>query len=143
MATAGYDPRAALDLWELMKCVEDDAVSLGKSVNAENKFGFLRTHPTSDERRSALEKDMPGAMRLWKDHLPERVRVKMRDAEQGKEADEGVKLVKGSKDQKEEAEGVRDSRPAPPQLAKGHEGVSGDESSAARSAIQAAEGRQV
>lgn len=80
MATAGYDPRASLDLWELMKCVEDDAVTLGKSVNAENKFGFLRTHPTSDERLGALEKDMPGAMRTWREHLPRRIR----EAEQAK-----------------------------------------------------------
>lgn len=78
MATAGYDPRASLDLWELMKCVEEDAVSLGKSVNAENKFGFLRTHPTSDDRLEALEKDMPGAMRLWRDHPSEEAKAKIR-----------------------------------------------------------------
>jgi hypothetical protein len=72
MATAGYDPRAALDLWELMACVEADAAAAGKAVSVENKFAMLRTHPTSVERQIALEKDMPGAMRLWREHLPKR-----------------------------------------------------------------------
>lgn len=84
MATAGYDPRAALDLWELMKCVEEDAVSLGKSVNAENKFGFLRTHPTSEERMESLQGDMKGAMRLWKEHAPRRPKkVELKKASEG------------------------------------------------------------
>jgi predicted Zn-dependent protease len=108
MATAGYDPRASLDLWELMKCVEEDAVNLGKSVNAENKFGFLRTHPTSDERLQALEKDMPGAMRLWRSHLPERVRVRMK-REEKEEKDKGDKGDKGAIEASEEGRKERDA----------------------------------
>lgn len=50
MATAGYDPRAASDLWELMACVEDDAAAMGQGISVENRFTLLRTHPTSDVR---------------------------------------------------------------------------------------------
>lgn len=72
MATAGYDPRAAFDLWELMTCVEADAVRLGQAITVENKFAILRTHPTSDERHRALEKYMPAAMRIWKERWPKK-----------------------------------------------------------------------
>lgn len=51
MATAGYDPRAASDLWELMACVEDDAAAMGQGISVENRFSLLRTHPTSDVRQ--------------------------------------------------------------------------------------------
>ncbi|WVR00221.1 hypothetical protein IAU59_007363 [Kwoniella sp. CBS 9459] len=72
MATAGYDPRAATDLWELMAAVEADAEANGQSINVENKFAMLRTHPTSEERLAALDKDMPSAMKTWRAHLPKR-----------------------------------------------------------------------
>ncbi|OCF38165.1 metalloendopeptidase [Kwoniella heveanensis BCC8398] len=72
MATAGYDPRAAMDLWELMAAVEADAEANGQAINVENKFAMLRTHPTSEDRLSALEQDMPNAMKTWKAHLPKR-----------------------------------------------------------------------
>ena len=77
MAMAGYDPRAALDLWELMACVEEDARNTGQSTNVENRFALLRTHPTSEDRQDALQKDLDGAMRLWKEHSP-KVRAKLR-----------------------------------------------------------------
>lgn len=70
MATAGYDPRAALDLWEFMSCVEADAAAAGQSPTVEDRFALLRTHPTSEERQRALEKDIDGAMRLWREHAP-------------------------------------------------------------------------
>ena len=72
MAAAGYDPRAALDLWEMMQAVEADSAQAGHPVGMENKFALLRTHPTSEARQRALEKDMPGAMKLWREHLPRR-----------------------------------------------------------------------
>ena len=70
MAAAGYDPRAALDLWEMMQAVEADAAQSGQPVSAENKYALLRTHPTSEARHRALEEDMAGAMKLWREHLP-------------------------------------------------------------------------
>nr|XP_031860461.1 uncharacterized protein CI109_004072 [Kwoniella shandongensis]KAA5527533.1 hypothetical protein CI109_004072 [Kwoniella shandongensis] len=66
MATAGYDPRAATDLWELMAAVEVDAAAAGHPISIENRFALLRTHPTSEARLEALEKDMPDAMKRWK-----------------------------------------------------------------------------
>ena len=69
---AGYDPRAALDLWELMRCVEEDAAAAGQAVSVENRFALLRTHPTSEVRSKALEKDMESAMRLWREKMPTR-----------------------------------------------------------------------
>lgn len=55
MATAGYDPRAAYDLWELMACVEDDAVAMGQGISVENRFTLLRTHPTSEVRQEVSD----------------------------------------------------------------------------------------
>ncbi|KAK4685829.1 hypothetical protein P7C73_g4310, partial [Tremellales sp. Uapishka_1] len=66
MAVAGYDPRTALDLWELMACVEEDAVRAGQTVSIENRFALLRTHPTSEVRQKAIVKDLPEALKLWK-----------------------------------------------------------------------------
>lgn len=51
MAIAGYDPRAMLDLWGLMACVEEDAQRMGQSVSIENRLQLLRTHPTSQARQ--------------------------------------------------------------------------------------------
>lgn len=76
MAMAGYDPRAALDLWELMACVEEDARKQGQSTSIENRFALLRTHPASEDRQEALKKDLDGAMRLWREHSP-KIREKM------------------------------------------------------------------
>ncbi|WVW86100.1 hypothetical protein I302_108139 [Kwoniella bestiolae CBS 10118] len=72
MATAGYDPRAAQDLWELMRAVEADAEAAGQAIKVENKFAMLRTHPTSEARQEALAKDMPSALKIWREHLPKR-----------------------------------------------------------------------
>ncbi|WWC71955.1 uncharacterized protein I206_105914 [Kwoniella pini CBS 10737] len=72
MATAGYDPRAAQDLWELMQAVEADAEAAGQAGNVENKLAMLRTHPTSEARQEALAKDMPAALKIWTEHMPKR-----------------------------------------------------------------------
>lgn len=69
MATAGYDPRAAQDLWELMSAVEADNAAKGVTSSLENRFAMLRTHPTSQERYAALERDMQGALGIWREHM--------------------------------------------------------------------------
>lgn len=51
MASAGYDPRAALDLWDLMAAVEADAAAQGRPVSIEDRLSFLQTHPTSQVRQ--------------------------------------------------------------------------------------------
>jgi hypothetical protein len=68
MANAGYDPRAAQDLWEFMAAVEADNAAKGQTT-VENRFALLRTHPTSEARHEALEGDMKNALALWKDHM--------------------------------------------------------------------------
>ncbi|KAJ1304666.1 hypothetical protein OPQ81_005805 [Rhizoctonia solani] len=65
MARAGYDPRYALDLWEVMAAVEEDAAAAGQAVSVSETFPFLRTHPSSIQRRKDLEKLMPKAMEMF------------------------------------------------------------------------------
>lgn len=50
MAKAGFDPRAALQLWEILNEVEADTQeALGPRERAE-QIALLRTHPTGEER---------------------------------------------------------------------------------------------
>lgn len=51
MAAAGYDPRAALDLWDLMAAVEADAASRGQPLSLSDRLSLLQTHPTSNVRQ--------------------------------------------------------------------------------------------
>lgn len=51
MASAGYDPRAAFDLWDLMAAVEADAAAHGSPVSVADQFSLLQTHPTSHVRQ--------------------------------------------------------------------------------------------
>jgi predicted Zn-dependent protease len=57
MASAGYDPRAALDLWDLMAAVEADAAAQGTPVSIEDSLSFLHTHPTSQARQEVSPRD--------------------------------------------------------------------------------------
>jgi len=91
MATAGYDPRAALDLWELMSCVEKDAVMAGQAVAVENKFALLRTHPTSETRQAALQVDIKKAMGIWEEHRP-RKRPATSSTQQPRSSDEKMTI---------------------------------------------------
>ncbi|KAJ9095689.1 hypothetical protein QFC21_005561 [Naganishia friedmannii] len=67
MASAGYDPRAALDLWDLMAAVEADAAAQGCPVSIEDSLSFLQTHPTSQVRQEALAQLLPNAMKIYKE----------------------------------------------------------------------------
>lgn len=55
MAKAGYDPRAALRIWER-------AAARGKDPKL---FALFSSHPTDQERAAALRKRMPEAMALY------------------------------------------------------------------------------
>ena len=52
-ARAGYDPRAAVTLWQKM-------ASLGGGGP-----GFLSTHPAAGDRMTALERALPSVMPLY------------------------------------------------------------------------------
>ncbi|KLT42312.1 hypothetical protein CC85DRAFT_285716 [Cutaneotrichosporon oleaginosum] len=76
MARAGYDPRAMLDLWELMAAVEADAEAMGYGRSLESRFQLLRTHPTSEARQEAIANQLPKAMRLWQEaRTPQRAAI--------------------------------------------------------------------
>lgn len=76
MARAGYDPRAMLDLWELMAAVEADAEAMGYGRSLESRFQLLRTHPTSEARQEAIANQLPKAMRLWQEaRAPQRATI--------------------------------------------------------------------
>ncbi|EJU04180.1 hypothetical protein DACRYDRAFT_48620 [Dacryopinax primogenitus] len=63
MAKAGYDPRMALDLWDAMAAVEEDAAASGRTSFAD-KLPFLRTHPTSAQRQKVRRPEMSSAVEL-------------------------------------------------------------------------------
>ncbi|KZT62046.1 hypothetical protein CALCODRAFT_463495 [Calocera cornea HHB12733] len=81
MAKAGYNPSMALDLWDAMAAVEEDAAASGQAVSISDKLPFLRTHPTSLQRQKAcaclsyqcslltsrqnIEKYLPQAMKYY------------------------------------------------------------------------------
>lgn len=91
MAKAGYDPRAAIRLWEILNEAEEDIEENGShqiessrkpekppgggEVEVKEKdttmiwdhVALLRTHPTGQERLEALKKRLPRAMEIWKE----------------------------------------------------------------------------
>lgn len=85
MARAGYDPRAMLDLWELMAAVEADAESMGYTRSMETRFQLLRTHPTSEARQEAIARRLPKAMQLFQEtRTPKRAAIEKILAEKAK-----------------------------------------------------------
>lgn len=78
LALAGYDPRAMLDLWELLAAVEAEAEASGRGKSLEQRFQLLRTHPTSQARQEAIAKNLPKAMKLWTEaRAPKRATIEM------------------------------------------------------------------
>lgn len=69
MAAAGYDPRAAIDLWDLMAAVEADAARHGESPSLEDRLTLLRTHPTSHARQEAIARLMPKALGVYEESM--------------------------------------------------------------------------
>lgn len=54
MAEAGFDPRAAVELWRNMA-----------EVGGNGPPAFLSTHPSGEQRIEALTKNMPGALAVY------------------------------------------------------------------------------
>ncbi|WOO79224.1 Metalloendopeptidase OMA1, mitochondrial [Vanrija pseudolonga] len=95
MAIAGYDPRAMLDLWGLMACVEEDAQRMGQSVSIENRLQLLRTHPTSQARQEAIQHLLPKTMKVWESRRSTtRAAIeRLKAAERKQAAEEAVALA--------------------------------------------------
>ncbi|KAF9518109.1 hypothetical protein BS47DRAFT_1313604 [Hydnum rufescens UP504] len=74
MANAGYDPREALLLWDIMAAVEEDATAAGEATSIPDRIPLLRTHPTSQKRKEHLEKLMPKALELYRNSTLRRLR---------------------------------------------------------------------
>lgn len=68
MAMAGYDPHAAVGLWQRM-----DALSKGKSKAPE----FLSTHPVPESRIEYIKKYIPEAMKYYRAETPLPVYARM------------------------------------------------------------------
>jgi len=109
MAKAGYDPRAAIRLWEILNEAEKDIDQKGSydmsRVGEEEKkermiwdhVALLRTHPTGEERLEALKKRLPKAMEIW------------REAKKSRQVEEEVRIakeVKAKRTEKSEKEVV-------------------------------------
>ncbi|GAA5929285.1 M48 family metallopeptidase [Sporobolomyces koalae] len=80
MAKAGYDPRAAIRLWEILNEAEEDVEATGshaiepKAGNERSSktmiwdhIALLRTHPTGHERLAALKEHLPRAMEIYRE----------------------------------------------------------------------------
>lgn len=61
-ARAGYDPRAAISLWEKMAAAS----------GASDTPTFLRTHPQNDQRIANLRANLPNVMPLYEEALQQR-----------------------------------------------------------------------
>lgn len=60
MARAGYDPRAALDLWEILTDLEAEIREQGgDNGSIADRLPFLRTHPSSGQR---IKVSLPGPL---------------------------------------------------------------------------------
>ncbi|KDQ21509.1 hypothetical protein BOTBODRAFT_40272 [Botryobasidium botryosum FD-172 SS1] len=69
MAKAGYDPQFAIDLWDVMAAVEEDAAASGQAISIQDRMTLLRTHPTSLQRQKNIQSILPKAMELYRASL--------------------------------------------------------------------------
>ncbi|KAM0789467.1 hypothetical protein ACM66B_000287 [Microbotryomycetes sp. NB124-2] len=76
MARAGFDPRGAITLWEILNEVEADVSATGEHGTITDHIAFLRTHPTGERRIEDLKKAMPKAVKLYETALQERNRIR-------------------------------------------------------------------
>ncbi|WAR61727.1 hypothetical protein PtB15_12B417 [Puccinia triticina] len=70
MARAGYDPSAALKLWNLLHRLEEDqeTSNSNSSVGWAEKIPWTRTHPTCKDREQTIQKALPKALKFF--HQP-------------------------------------------------------------------------
>jgi len=58
MAKAGYNPQAAITLWQKMNKLE-----------GQGGVSFLSTHPSNVQRIEAMQKNLPAAMAIYNQHI--------------------------------------------------------------------------
>ncbi|KAK4054637.1 glutamate--ammonia ligase [Microbotryomycetes sp. JL221] len=76
MARAGFDPRGAITLWEILNEVESDISTTGEHGTITDHIDFLRTHPTGQQRLEDLNKSMPKALKLYESSLKQLNQIK-------------------------------------------------------------------
>lgn len=72
MAKAGFDPRGAVTLWEILTEVEEDVTATGEHGTITDHIALLRTHPTGEQRLSDLRNHLPGAIKLFEQSKKDR-----------------------------------------------------------------------
>lgn len=65
MARSGYNPTAALTLWEILIEIEKDVGERGEHGDIRDHIALLRTHPTGEQRLEDLKKALPDAIKLY------------------------------------------------------------------------------
>lgn len=67
MARAGFDPRAALTLWDILVQLEREAVESPRGAWTEQlrSLPLLQTHPTGEERLKDIKDHLPQAMKMY------------------------------------------------------------------------------
>ncbi|MBF7698084.1 M48 family metalloprotease, partial [Acinetobacter pollinis] len=58
MAKAGYNPQAAITLWQKMNKLE-----------GQGGVSFLSTHPSNVQRIEAMQKNLPAAMAIYNQRI--------------------------------------------------------------------------
>lgn len=83
MARSGFDPRAALLLWEILAELEEEQSRGGdeqtgtEAASQPNRSMFgqdlslLRTHPTGKQRIESIKKGLPAAIKLYERAIAE------------------------------------------------------------------------
>ncbi|POW20635.1 hypothetical protein PSHT_03361, partial [Puccinia striiformis] len=71
MARAGYDPGAALKLWNLLNQLEEDqrTSNNNSSIGWAERIPWTRTHPTCKDRELTIQKALPKAMKFFQQPL--------------------------------------------------------------------------
>lgn len=67
MARAGYNPGAALRLWQLLNQFEEDlkTCSSNSTLGWADRAPWTRTHPTCKERELTIQKALPDALKFF------------------------------------------------------------------------------
>ena len=100
MAKAGFDPRGAVTLWEILTEVEEDVSETGEHGTITDHIALLRTHPTGEQRLSDLRDHLPRAIKLYEQSKKERLAldaIKSAMKEVAAQEERNIELVREGK----------------------------------------------